>query len=96
MSERLLVIEDDAKTADYIVQGFVEEGYVVDRADNGRDGLFLAFSGAFLLMAATPCLTAILHIPKEEQSPFYLLRLAAYLLIIGAILAKSLKASRQR
>ena len=61
-----------------------------------RDGLFLAFSGAFLLMAATPCLTAILHIPKEEQSPFYLLRLAAYLLIIGAILAKSLKASRQR
>ena len=61
-----------------------------------RDGLFLAFSGAFLLMAATPFLTAILHIPKEEQSPFYLLRLAAYLLIIGAILAKSLKASRQR
>jgi uncharacterized membrane protein YeiB len=60
-----------------------------------RDGLFLAFSAAFLLMAATPCLTAILHIPKEEQSPFYLLRLAAYLLIIGAIVAKSVK-GRQR
>jgi hypothetical protein len=60
-----------------------------------RDGLFLAFSGAFLLMAATPCLTAILAIPKEEQSPFYLLRLAAYLLIIGAIVAKSVK-GRQR
>ncbi len=56
-----------------------------------RDGLFLAFSAAFLLMAATPCLTALLHIPKEEQSPFYLLRLMAYLLIIGAITAKSLK-----
>jgi len=56
-----------------------------------RDGLFLAFSAAFLLMAATPCLTALLQIPKEEQSPFYLLRLMAYLLIIGAITAKSLK-----
>lgn len=41
-------------------------------------------------MAATPCLTTLLQIPKEEQSPFYLLRLAAFLLIIGAVAGKSL------
>lgn len=53
------------------------------------DRLFLAFSAAFLLMAATPLLTVALRIPKEEQSPFYLLRLAAFLIIIGAVAAKS-------
>jgi hypothetical protein len=55
------------------------------------DRLFLAFAAAFILMAATPFLTAVLRIPQEEQSPFYLLRLAAFLLIIGAIAAKSLR-----
>ncbi|MEA3388046.1 winged helix-turn-helix domain-containing protein [Sphingobium sp. CCH11-B1] len=42
MSHKLLLVEDDATTADYIVQGLIEEGFTVDRADNGRDGLFLA------------------------------------------------------
>lgn len=42
MSHKVLLIEDDATTADYIVKGLVEEGFTVDRADNGRDGLFLA------------------------------------------------------
>jgi len=55
------------------------------------DRLFLAFAAAFILMAATPFLTTVLQIPREEQSPFYLLRLGAYLLIIAAIAAKSLK-----
>lgn len=42
MSHKVLLIEDDATTADYIAKGLAEEGFVVDRADNGRDGLFLA------------------------------------------------------
>jgi len=54
-----------------------------------RDGLFLAFGVAFLLMAATPLLTVVLNVPREEQSPFYLLRLAAFLIIIAAIVWKS-------
>ncbi len=53
------------------------------------DNLFLAFAGAFLLMAATPLLTALLDVPREEQSPFYLLRLLAFLIIIVAIIGKS-------
>ena len=39
---RLLVIEDDASVADFIVRGFREGGHTIDHADNGKDGLFLA------------------------------------------------------
>ncbi|KTC36862.1 MAG: heavy metal response regulator transcription factor [Pseudomonas sp.] len=38
---RILVIEDESKTADYLHQGLSESGYIVDRADNGVDGLHL-------------------------------------------------------
>ncbi len=55
------------------------------------DRLFLAFAVAFLLMAATPFLTIAFQVPREEQSPFYLLRLAAFLIIICAIVAKSVR-----
>lgn len=46
MSYKVLLVEDDATTADYITKGLVEEGFTVDRADNGRDGLFLATEAA--------------------------------------------------
>ncbi|UCH75077.1 MAG: winged helix-turn-helix domain-containing protein [Rhodospirillales bacterium] len=39
---RALVIEDDDKTADYIIKGLAECGIVADRAENGPDGLHLA------------------------------------------------------
>ena len=42
VSGRILVIDDDARLADYVAQGLREQGFTVDRADNGRDGLFLA------------------------------------------------------
>ncbi|MDD1148032.1 heavy metal response regulator transcription factor [Pseudomonas sp. TNT2022 ID357] len=38
---RILVVEDEPKTADYLHQGLSESGYVVDRANNGVDGLHL-------------------------------------------------------
>lgn len=57
------------------------------------DNLFLAFAAAFLLMAATPLLTILLEVPREEQSPFYLLRLLAFLIIIVAIIGKSRRRS---
>jgi two-component system OmpR family response regulator len=39
---KILLVEDDKHTADYIAKGLGEHGHVVDRADNGRDGLYLA------------------------------------------------------
>lgn len=47
MAGKVLVIEDDERLADYIASGLIEHGFTVDRADNGRDGLFLATDSEF-------------------------------------------------
>ncbi|MFN3362389.1 MAG: winged helix-turn-helix domain-containing protein [Allorhizobium sp.] len=39
---KILVIEDDKTTAAYIQKGMAELGHVIDIAENGRNGLFLA------------------------------------------------------
>jgi two-component system OmpR family response regulator len=39
---RILVVEDDSKTAGYIVKGFSEAGHVCDHVADGRDALFQA------------------------------------------------------
>jgi two-component system OmpR family response regulator len=44
---RILVVEDDKDVAGFVVKGLREAGHVVEHADNGRDGLFLAASEAF-------------------------------------------------
>jgi len=46
MNERVLVIEDEAKIASFIKRGLVEEGYDVDIAVDGKQGLDLALEGA--------------------------------------------------
>ncbi len=56
-----------------------------------RDGLFAAFAAAFWLLALNQALVATSEVPREEQTWFYLLRLAAFLLIIAAIVAKNLQ-----
>lgn len=38
MSSRILVIEDEARIADFLVRGLREEGYVVERAEDGQSG----------------------------------------------------------
>ena len=39
---RILVIEDDKQTLEFLVQGLTQSGHVVDAAEDGKDGLFLA------------------------------------------------------
>jgi two-component system OmpR family response regulator len=41
---KILLIEDDERTAEFIARGLREHGHVPDRANNGKDGLFLATS----------------------------------------------------
>jgi len=55
-----------------------------------RDGLFVAFAGAFWLLALNQALATLLRAPEETQSWIYLLRLAAFLIIILAIVIKNL------
>ena len=47
MSRRVLVVEDDADTADYILKGLREEGFTAEHAADGRDGLYLASASGF-------------------------------------------------
>jgi two-component system OmpR family response regulator len=44
---RILIIEDDQETRDYLVQGLSQGGHVVDAAGDGKDGLFLALEEEF-------------------------------------------------
>ena len=47
---KLLVVEDEPKTGDYLRQGLSEAGFVVDLARNGIDGLHLASQGSYDLV----------------------------------------------
>ncbi len=44
---RILVIEDDRETLDYIAKGLDESGHVVDRSGDGKEGLFMALEGKY-------------------------------------------------
>lgn len=44
---RLLIIEDDRDSADYLTKAFREAGHVADHAADGEDGLALAESGDY-------------------------------------------------
>lgn len=47
---KLLIVEDEPKTGNYLRQGLIEAGYVVDLACDGVDGLHLAASGEYQLV----------------------------------------------
>ena len=47
MTQKILLVEDDTTTADFIVKGLSEQGFAVDHANNGRDGLFHATDGTY-------------------------------------------------
>ncbi len=44
---KILLIEDDAKTSDYVSKGFFEAGHVCDVFADGRDSLFQAQREAY-------------------------------------------------
>ena len=44
---KILVVEDEAKTGEYLRQGLREAGFVVDLARDGLDGLHLALTEAY-------------------------------------------------
>jgi two-component system OmpR family response regulator len=50
MGRKILIVEDDAETAAYLVRGLSEEGHSIEHASNGQDGLFLATDVSFDLI----------------------------------------------
>jgi two-component system OmpR family response regulator len=47
VSMRMLIIEDEPKLAALLKRGLTEEGHVVDAANNGEDGLWMATATAY-------------------------------------------------
>ncbi len=79
---RILVIEDDARAASYLVRGLGESGHVVDTAENGRDGLAMALEGIYDALIVDRCLPGLdgLSVVRElrrEKMPTPVLMLSA-------------------
>lgn len=73
-----------------VSMGFVVAGLFFLRFwKRTHDGLFLAFALAFWLLGLTQALLALANMPVEERSWVYLFRLAAFLIILGAIIRKN-------
>ena len=80
-----------------ITMGFVIAGlFFLKFWTRTRDVLFVAFAVAFWLLAANQGIVAFLRIPREEWTWLYLLRLAAFTLIIAAIINKNLAERARR
>jgi two-component system copper resistance phosphate regulon response regulator CusR len=47
---RVLIVEDEPKSAAYLRKGLSEHGYIADLAQNGEDGLYLAQSSNYDLL----------------------------------------------
>ena len=57
-----------------------------------RDQLFLAFTASFWLLGLSQALLSFSNVPVEERTPLYLLRLAAFLVILVAVWRKNSRA----
>lgn len=66
MPERILIVEDEEKIARFVELELMHEGYLVDKAVNGREGLSAAQNGSYDLM--------LLDIMLPELSGFEVLR----------------------
>ncbi|MCU1717371.1 heavy metal response regulator transcription factor [Pseudomonas sp. 5P_3.1_Bac2] len=76
---RILIVEDEVKTADYLQQGLGESGYIVDITYNGVDGLHLASQGNYELIILDVDLPLIdgwgvlASIRRQAQTPVIML-----------------------
>jgi hypothetical protein len=76
--------------AGMVTAGFLAAGLYFARFwSRSRDFLFLAFSVAFWLLALNQALIALVSGPDNGQSWFYVLRVAAFLIIAAAIVRKN-------
>jgi two-component system, OmpR family, copper resistance phosphate regulon response regulator CusR len=79
---RLLIVEDEPKTAGYLEKGLTENGFAVQVALNGEDGLALAREGGFDLLLLDVMLPdrsgwSVLETLRQEGSTLPVLFLTA-------------------
>jgi len=56
---KILIVEDEPKTGDYLKQGLVEAGFIVDLVRDGLDGLHLGLTEAYDLLVLDVMLPGI-------------------------------------
>jgi hypothetical protein len=91
MTARSAELSDFVRFAEgAIVMGFFVAGlfFLRYRRDT-RDRLFLIFAVAFWMLAVQRTLLSVTAFASEDTAPFYLLRLAAFLLIIWGVVEKN-------
>jgi len=75
MTQKILLVEDDATTADFILKGLHEQGLAVDHAKTGRDGLFHATDGSYdaiiLAVSHDEFKNMNLHAIKKDSGVIY-------------------------
>jgi two-component system OmpR family response regulator len=69
---RILLIEDDQETADYLRKGLAESGHVADHAGTGPDGLAQALAGRYDALIVDRMLPgmdglAVIRVLREEK-----------------------------
>jgi DNA-binding response OmpR family regulator len=52
---KILLVEDDARIARFVQRGLEAEGYAVEVADDGEDGLELCRSNGYAVVVSTAC-----------------------------------------
>lgn len=86
--QTLLDFLSGAITAGFVVAGL----YFLRSWKRTREGLFLAFAAAFWLLGLAQGLITFADIPLEERSWLFLVRLAAFALILASIWKKNRRA----
>ncbi|MGD8112501.1 response regulator transcription factor [Vibrio sp. NTOU-M3] len=79
---KILIIEDDATTRDFVAKGLQEHGYQVDQAEDGQKGLMMALSCEYRLIILDRMLPyldgmKVLAAIKATESPTPILILSA-------------------
>ena len=71
---KILLIEDDGETAEYIVTALASQGHDIDQTGDGREGLLLAGSGSYevtivdRMLPTLDGLTLVKHL-REHRNP---------------------------
>lgn len=72
---KLLIVEDDTRTSNYLHQGLTEQGFIVDTANDGIDGCHLALSEEYDLLVLDVMLpgkdgwTILEEVRQQKETP---------------------------
>ena len=68
---KILLIEDNQRTQEWVTQGLSEAGYVIDAVSDGRDGLYLALKDDYALIILD-IMADLTTVKNSKANPCYL------------------------